>query len=73
MSYMKNLMIDKMNEERQAQLHALSLLKKADEETLWLMFRFLHDEEFIRGHILSMLNQATEKQLSDFIIFFGEK
>ena len=56
MSYMKNLMIDKMNEERQARLHALSLLEEADIETLHQMFLFLHEEKIIKYHIFGILS-----------------
>ena len=51
---------------------ALELLENAYEETLWQMFRYLHADMYIKALIFSILNQANEKQLKDFITFFTE-
>ena len=72
MSYMKNLMINKMNEERQARLHALSLLEEADIETLHQMFLFLHEEKIIKYHIFGILSINTNESIKDFVEFFSE-
>ena len=50
---------------------ALELLESADEETLWQMFRYLHNERFIDGHIFAILNINNDKSLKEFIEFFG--
>ena len=52
---------------------ALELLENANEETLWQMFIYLHDEKLIKAHVFSILNQANEKQLKYFIKFFSEQ
>jgi len=52
---------------------AFELLEKADQETRWLMFRFLHSNEFVEGHIFGLLNLSSDKNLKEFIDFFDDK
>ena len=51
---------------------ALNLIKDADWETLLQMAGFVFDEQFIRGHLIASMSLADEKQLEDFIEFFGD-
>jgi len=50
---------------------AIKLINKADWETLLLMAGYLFNEKFLKGHLIASINLANEKEVKNFIEFFG--